>query len=79
MDVTFKEVDEQFIPYSDLTVAQGQIQFVQLEQNAEFLKSVDFDLGRLILEHSLSTLGFGSVFRKVAELRLSVHILSLLL
>jgi hypothetical protein len=69
MDVTFKEVDEQFIPYSDLTVAQGQIRCVQSEQNAELLKSVDFDLGWLILEHSSSTLGFGSEFRMVAELR----------
>jgi hypothetical protein len=37
--------------------------------NAEVLRSVDFDLGRLILEHSSSTLGFGSEFRKVTELR----------
>jgi hypothetical protein len=37
--------------------------------NAEVLRNVDFDLGRLILEHGSSTLGFGSEFRKVAELR----------
>jgi hypothetical protein len=37
--------------------------------NAELLDSVDCDLGRLIREHSASTLGFGSEFRGVGELR----------
>ena len=37
--------------------------------NAELLRTVDFDLGRLILKYGSSTLGFGSEFRKVSELR----------
>ncbi|KAI2508556.1 hypothetical protein MHU86_5848 [Fragilaria crotonensis] len=37
--------------------------------NAELLKSFDFDLGRLIQAFDSSTIGFGSEFRKVSELR----------
>ena len=39
------------------------------EHNAEVLRAVDFELGRLIQDHSSSTLGFGSEFRQVSELR----------
>ena len=39
------------------------------EHNAEVLRAVDFDLERLIREHGSPTLGFGSEFRKVDELR----------
>jgi hypothetical protein len=39
------------------------------EHNEAVLRAVDFDLGRLVLENSSSTLGFGSEFRKVDELR----------
>ena len=39
------------------------------EHNAEVLRGVDFDLGRLIRGHDSSTLGFGSEFRTVSELR----------
>lgn len=37
--------------------------------NADILRAVDFDLGRLIQGHGSSTLGFGSEFRKLSELR----------
>jgi hypothetical protein len=53
--------------------SKSPIRFEMSEQasahNAEVLRAVDFDLGRLILEHGSSTLGFGSEFRKVSELR----------
>ncbi len=39
------------------------------EHKAEVLRTVDFDLGRLIRNHGLSTLGFGSEFRKISKLR----------
>lgn len=39
------------------------------ETNAATLASFDFDLGRLIAKHSDSTLGYGSEFRTVEQLR----------
>jgi hypothetical protein len=37
--------------------------------NAELLRGFGYDLGKMIRAHSASTLGFGSEFRSVAELR----------
>ncbi|KAI2497633.1 hypothetical protein MHU86_16882 [Fragilaria crotonensis] len=39
------------------------------EHNASVLRALDFDLGRLIRDNSSSTLGFGSEFRPVGQLR----------
>ncbi|KAI2502043.1 hypothetical protein MHU86_12446 [Fragilaria crotonensis] len=55
------------------TPSKPPIRFELTEQaaihNASVLELVDFDIGRLIRDHTTSTLGFGSEFRRVSELR----------
>ncbi|KAI2507376.1 hypothetical protein MHU86_7096 [Fragilaria crotonensis] len=55
------------------TPSKPPIRFELTEQaaihNASVLELVDFDIGRLIRDHTTSTLGFGSEFRQVGELR----------
>ena len=55
------------------TPSKPPIIFEQTEEaakeNAATLASFDFDLGRMIAKHSDSTLGYGSEFRTVEQLR----------